>query len=372
MLDEQFNYVSGGVAQCPVITAGQNKQVLIANLPATVQKNGYLYLYVSNESPQNVFFDKLTIQHSSGPLQEENHYYPFGLEMAAISAQAAGKLENKLKYNGKEIQHKEFSDGSGLEWTDYGARMYDQQIGRWDVIDPLADKMRRFSPYAYCFDNPIRFIDPDGRSGEGTNGGQPATQTTQITDRFQYDKNRKGVSLSSGTDYITESQQTVSHNTNGDGNDVTTTVTSVTKVAIDAKGEIDKKNITATVTVHSEINDEKGNITYENSKPVTDNISYSKLSPEMQKATTDVSSEKLNTGASPVQKEADGINKVLSYSAGAIACVVTAPGVVLAKGASLAGSIAVGAGATWVTDKIVNVSPEQIYKSLYFDQKELK
>ncbi|MEX0273785.1 MAG: DUF6443 domain-containing protein, partial [Flavobacteriaceae bacterium] len=91
---------------------------------------------------------------------EENNYYPFGLSHRGYNnnvSSLGNSLAQRWKFGGNELQ-----EGLSLGWYDITARNYDPAIGRWMNIDPLAEEMRRFSPYAFAFNNPTYFIDPDG------------------------------------------------------------------------------------------------------------------------------------------------------------------------------------------------------------------
>ena len=157
--DEQFNYAGGGfdrVGSSGVVKSHNNSTLI-------VPKNGYVFVYCSNESPHNVFFDNLQVIHSRGPILEETHYYPFGLTMAGISTKAMsfGGAENKKKWNvGSELESKEFGDGSGLELYATQFRSVDPQIGRIWQVDPKPDFSQ--SLYSSMSNNPIRFNDPLG------------------------------------------------------------------------------------------------------------------------------------------------------------------------------------------------------------------
>ncbi|AYQ32282.1 RHS repeat-associated core domain-containing protein [Runella sp. SP2] len=89
----------------------------------------------------------------TGAVLQKTEYYAFGMPVVK-----SGAANNKYLYNGKELQ-------PNTGWLDYGARQYDGAVGRFFTIDPLAEKYTAWSPYNYTFNNPLRYIDPDGRMG---------------------------------------------------------------------------------------------------------------------------------------------------------------------------------------------------------------
>jgi RHS repeat-associated protein len=112
----------------------------------------YNYEYMLKDHLGNT---RATIKQNGDVVQVQD-YYAFGLEMNSGNSVSPSPA-NQYKYNGKEKQEE-----LGLEQLDYGARFYDPVIGRWNVVDPLAEQYRRWSPYNYAVNNPIRFVDPDG------------------------------------------------------------------------------------------------------------------------------------------------------------------------------------------------------------------
>ncbi|TGY41290.1 RHS repeat domain-containing protein [Bacteroides caecimuris] len=85
----------------------------------------------------------------TGQVDEVNDYYPFG----GLMSNGCNNVQ-PYKYNGKELDRK-----NELDWYDYGARHYDAMIGRWHVVDPMAEKYYGWSPCTYCLANPIKYVD---------------------------------------------------------------------------------------------------------------------------------------------------------------------------------------------------------------------
>ncbi|MEA5082485.1 MAG: RHS repeat-associated core domain-containing protein, partial [Dysgonamonadaceae bacterium] len=94
------------------------------------------------------------VLNQSGTVEQVNHYYPFG----GLFGESTNIETQPYKYNGKE-----FDGMYGLNLFDYGARHYDAALGRWMVVDPLTEGYYNISPYAYVGNNPVYFIDLDGR-----------------------------------------------------------------------------------------------------------------------------------------------------------------------------------------------------------------
>ncbi len=177
--DERFNVVAENSIAKRVVQAGPNAPNLVV-LNQKAPKNGYCYIYVSNESDETVYFDNLQVTNNHARIIEENHYYAYGLKIAAISSKklpdaAEGHIKNTDLYNDKELEEE-----GDLNWYDYGFRSYDPQIGRFPQLDPLTWLYPELTNYQYASCDPISNIDVDGLEGWSAIGqGVQRVQTLQ-------------------------------------------------------------------------------------------------------------------------------------------------------------------------------------------------
>lgn len=156
--DERFNYVGENSQNFRVNQGGvADASLTISNIKAP--KNGYCFVYVSNESGEMVYFDNLAVAHTRGRIIEENHYYAYGLKIAAISSkkmgdQNEGQLNNNYQYQGAFSEMDE-----DIQWNEFFLRDYDAQIGRFVQQDPF---QQFASPYIGMANDPINGVDPSG------------------------------------------------------------------------------------------------------------------------------------------------------------------------------------------------------------------
>ena len=131
---------------------------ILATDQIIMKEAGFIEIFVNNEAQTPVYYDNMMVTHRGGIVNvlEINAYYPFGGIIPGLSMPNT-TAPNRYKFNGKEAQPE-----LGLQWLDYGARMYEPYIGRFWVPDPMAEKYYSISPYAYCSNNPINRIDPTG------------------------------------------------------------------------------------------------------------------------------------------------------------------------------------------------------------------
>ena len=118
---------------------------------ASVDEGGgiVMHFYVKDHLGSN----RLVVD-GNGNIEEVNHYYPFG----ALMGDRCGVSRNKYKYIGKELDTM-----YGWNMQDHEARWYDPVVGRWMATDPLQEKYESVSSYCYTANNPIRFVDTDGK-----------------------------------------------------------------------------------------------------------------------------------------------------------------------------------------------------------------
>ena len=129
-----------------VVYENDVQKLLLTDEGYVTLSDGKYHYYLKDHQGNN-----RVVINQSGTVEEANHYYPFGGVFAS-----SGNVQ-PYKYNGKELDAKK-----GLNWYDYGARHYDAALGRFTTVDPSAENYYSTSPFTYCLNNPLNYIDPLG------------------------------------------------------------------------------------------------------------------------------------------------------------------------------------------------------------------
>jgi RHS repeat-associated protein len=184
LYDEYMNLVPGGSGVLQVKNKEGWQKLEIEKL--TIPQNGFLRVFSSNLESAPVSINNTMVALVTGKLVEEYNYYPYGLVFDQTQAATSIRKTDYL-FNGKELQRNEFGAGNGMELVDYGARLYDPQIGRWHAVDAMAAQFATFSPYNYALDNPVTLIDPDGNEVEYATGPMNAPYKSKEMDAWYLD-----------------------------------------------------------------------------------------------------------------------------------------------------------------------------------------
>ncbi len=133
-------------------------------------ESGNYYFYINDHLGNNRI-----VTDAAAAVVQSTQYYPFGMHFApGMNAGAQPYM-----YNGKELDMMH-----GLNMYDYSARYYESTIGRFTTVDPHVENYYSWSPYAYCANNPLKYIDPDGKdhyySEDGVYLGQDDKKTQNV------------------------------------------------------------------------------------------------------------------------------------------------------------------------------------------------
>jgi RHS repeat-associated protein len=172
LFDSEFGFIDGGYLRVDETAKESGNDGPHQKLSRQIQvtQAGYVYVYLSNENetPVEVYFDDLTVEHIKSPVVQINEYYPFGLSAGSWTREDA--VPNAFLFNkGSELN-------ASVGWYETYFRGYDPSIGRFMQIDPLADQFASYTPYNFAYNDPVFWNDPLGaiNTSDWTNPGFPA------------------------------------------------------------------------------------------------------------------------------------------------------------------------------------------------------